>query len=253
MTAIPHKADLSMNDSVSSTTHAGVPLLLKILSGASVLGVALGLVIALFYTQADSVQGDVQRIFYIHMPAFIGAFVAFLVTVVGGVMYLRTRDVKWDSLALAGVEVGLALTAINLITGMIWAKPTWGTFWTWDPRLTLEAIQGLTYLAYLMLRAGLENPEKKRRFASVYGIFAIITVLLVIMIIRVTPTIHPVVTSAPADGGLSMAPDMRGALGINMPVWALLVPITLIWYRVRLQNLIERVAEARAQLLSRGK
>ncbi len=231
--------------------------LLNGLTALTVLGVIGGLYMALGYARTDIDQGDVQRIFYIHMPAFIGAFVAFCMTVVGGIMYLRTRNVKWDTLALSGVEVGFALGMVNLLTGMIWSRPIWNTWWTWDPRLTFEAIMILTYAAYLMLRNGIENPETRRRFASVYGILAIITALMVLVIIRIRPdTIHPVVigeNSASAQGGfaLSASAGVAAALGVNMPVWAILVPVTLVWHRIRLQNLAHRVEAAKAGLFNR--
>jgi heme exporter protein C len=224
------------------------PRLLLVLTGVSVLGVIFGLYMALVYAGSDTLQGEVQRIFYIHMNAFVGAFVAYSATVLGGVMYLRTRNGKWDTLALAGVEVGFALTVVNLLTGMIWARPIWNTWWTWDPRLTLEAIMALTYAAYLMLRSGIENMEMRRRFASVYGILAIITVILTLIIVRVrTDTIHPVVIAA-QSGGSSLTPSMSAALMANMPFWGLLIPITLIWFRIRLQNLSERVDAAKIAL-----
>ncbi|MCA9886229.1 MAG: cytochrome c biogenesis protein CcsA, partial [Anaerolineae bacterium] len=121
------------------------PSLLRILTLVTVLGVVVALVFALVIAGTDIEQGEVQRIFYVHMPAFFGAFVAFGATVLGGVMYLWKRDPKWDRLAVAGVEVGFALALINLITGSIWARPIWNTWWTWDPRLTSEAIMVLTY------------------------------------------------------------------------------------------------------------
>src|SRR5690242_14254497 len=106
---------------------AGIPRALAILTVVTVLAVAGGLYMALGYAGTEIVQGDVQRLFYIHVPAFAGAFVAFVGTVIGGIMYLRTRQTKWDILALAGVEVGLMLGLVNLILGMIWARPIWNT------------------------------------------------------------------------------------------------------------------------------
>lgn len=234
------------------------PMALTILTVLSVLGVAAGLYMALGYARTDLEQGDVQRIFYIHMPAFLGAFVSLLGTLVGGVMYLRTRNVKWDTLALAGVEVGIALGLINLITGMIWARPIWNTWWTWDPRLTSEAIMILTYAAYLMLRQGIENVEQRRRFAAVYGILAFITVIIVLVITRIRPdTIHPVVIgpsvqTSQAQGAfeVSATSGVTAALMTNMPVWALLVPITLMWYRIRLENVAQRIQALKLRALS---
>ena len=176
------------------------------------------------------------------------------VTVVGGVLYLWKRTTKWDTLALAGVEVGFTLALINLVTGAIWARPIWNTWWTWDPRLTSAAIMVLTYAAYLMLRNGIENPDTRRRFASVYGILAISTVIFTTIVIRIRPdTIHPAVIgteSAEAQGGFAMTDVMTQTLAINSIIWSILVPITLIWWRIRLENVIERVNKFKLKHLS---
>lgn len=230
------------------------PRALRILTIVTLLAVALGLFLALVYVGPDSLQGDIQRIFYIHMPVFFGAFVAFSATVIGGIMYLRTRKVKWDTLALAGAEVGLILSLVNLATGSIWARPIWNTWWTWDPRLTSAAIMGLTYAAYLMLRAGIDNPNLRRRFASVYGIIAIVTAILTLVIIRIQPdTIHPAVigpSPQDAEGTFDATSGVVVALIPNLIIWSTLVPITLMWYRVRLQNRIEQVNAMKLRLLS---
>ena len=229
----------------------------RILIGVTLLTVvlvALGLAMALGYAPTEAAQGDVQRIFYIHLSAFTGAFIAFSTTVVGGIMYLRTRKAKWDTLALAGVEVGMALSLINLVTGMIWARPIWNTWWTWDPRLTADAIMILTYAAYLMLRNGVENPEQRRRFASVYGILAMTTVIAVLVITRIRPdTIHPVVIGPSpqnTQGGFEMTQRIGSTIGINSTIWSIFVPLTLIWWRIRLENLAERVRAVKMQVLS---
>ena len=233
---------------------ASRPWLLTLLTVLTILGVAAGLYMALAYAGMDVTQGQIQRIFYIHVSAFSGAFVAFCVTVVGGILYLRTRNPKWDTLALAGVEVGFVLSLMNLTTCMIWARPIWNTWWTWDPRLTSAAIMILTYAAYLMLRNGIENPETRRRFASVYGILAISTVIITLIIIRIRPdTIHPAVIGASpqnAEGTFEMTSSMRATLGFNSAVWSILVPATLIWYRIRLQNLMDRVHALKMRVLS---
>lgn len=216
--------------------------------------VAIGVAMALAYAPTEAAQGEVQRIFYIHLSAFAGSFIAFSTTVVGAALYLKTRKVKWDTLALAGVEVGMALAAINLVTGMIWARPIWNTWWTWDPRLTSEAIMILTYAAYLMLRNGVENPDQRRRFASVYGILAMTTVIAVLVITRIRPdTIHPVVIGPSpqnAEGGFEMTRRIGTTIGINSTIWSIFVPITLIWWRIRLENLAERVRATKMQIMS---
>lgn len=237
-------------------THAKpLPRALTALTVVTVLAVFIGLAMALTYASLDIDQGNVQRIFYIHMPSFFGAFVSFAATVFAGIMFLRTRQTKWDILALAGVEVGLALDLVNLVTGSIWAYPTWNTFWTWDPRLTSAAVTALTYAAYLMLRAGIENPDQRRRFASIYGIIAFSTVIMTLIIIRIRPdTIHPaVIGSSPqnAEGGFSLAPSMITTLLANLGIWTFLLPITLIWWRIRMENVRERVDSLKVRLLEK--
>lgn len=239
---------------LSPTRAESRPRLLTILTIVTVIAVAFGLFLALFWVGTDIDQGQVQRIFYIHLSSFAAAFMAFSGTVVGGILYLRTRSVKWDTLALAGVEVGLALALINLATGMVWARPIWNTWWTWDPRLTSEAIMILTYAAYLMLRNGIENPDQRRRMASVYGILAMTTVIVTLMITRLrSDTIHPVVIGPSpqnAEGGFEMTQRITTTIGINSAIWSILVPWTLIWYRIRLENLSERVNALKAKLIN---
>ncbi|NJO83388.1 MAG: cytochrome c biogenesis protein CcsA [Blastochloris sp.] len=126
----------SSADETTTRRSSGRTTLLWILTVITFAGLAFGLYMGLVRAGTDISQGDVQRIFYIHMPSFFGAMLAFGATVFGGIMYLRTRSVKWDTLAVAGVEVGLALAIVNLVTGAIWARPIWNTWWNWDPRLT---------------------------------------------------------------------------------------------------------------------
>lgn len=230
---------------------------LSIMSGITFISVGIGLYLALVFAGTDIDQGNIQRIFYIHMPAFFGAFTAFSATVIGGILYLTTRNPRWDRMAVAGVEVGLILSLINLSTGSIWARPIWNTWWTWDPRLTSTAVMVLTYAAYLMLRAGIEQPEQRRRFASVYGILAIVTVIITLVIIRVRDdTIHPVVVgtgSSAAEGTFDVqaTSGVTTALLFNLPVWGLLLPITLMMFRMRLEALTEQVDRLKAELMER--
>jgi heme exporter protein C len=233
------------------------PRPLTFLTVLTIIAVLIGLYMALIYAGRDVVQGDVQRIFYIHMPIFFGAFLAFAVAAVGGVLYLRTGHLKWDAVSLAGVEVGIVLAAINLVTGMVWARPTWNTWWTWDPRLTSSAIMTLTYAAYFMLRNGIENPHTRRRFSAIYAIVAILTAVMTIAVIRIRPdTIHPtVIGQSPqnAQGGfvLEGSSSMGAAFSFNMVVWAVLVPVTLLWHRLRLQKLMLLVDALKARLYER--
>ncbi len=225
---------------------------LNILTVLAVVGFAVGLYMGLVYAGMDTLQGNVQRIFYFHVATFSGGFIAFGTAVVGGILYLVTRNPRWDRLSLSGIEVGFFLSLITLVTGMVWARPIWNTWWTWDPRLTLMMIMMLTYAAYFMLRSAFENGDKKRRMASVYAILAFITVIMTLVIIRVRPdTIHPaVIGSSPvnAEGGFSMTDTMTTALGINSFIFSCLITPALIWWRIRLERLHEQANHLRAQL-----
>lgn len=251
MSAVQNFPLASAETNVQMTTRQ--PRALTALTIITILAVAFGLYMALFYVGTDVEQGNIQRIFYLHMPSFFGAFTAFGAAVVGGMMYLRTRDPKWDTMALAGVEVGLALALINLVTGSIWARPIWNTWWTWDARLTSAAVMALTYAAYLMLRAGIENADSRRRFASIYGILAITTVILTLVIIRIVPdTIHPAVIGPSPQNAEGTFEATRGvvlALLPNFFIWLVLVPVTLMWHRIRLQNFADRVDALKADVL----
>jgi len=207
----------------------------------------------LFFAGTDVQQGHVQRLFYIHMGSFFGAFFAFGTAVIAGLAYLRTRAIRWDGLALASIEVGLVLAFINIATGSAWARPIWNTWWTWDPRLTSAAVMMLTYVAYLMLRKGIDNPDTRRRFASVYGILAFSTVLFTLLITRIRPdTIHPVVIgsgpSVNAEGGFAVTQGIGVTLGVSMFVWIVFLTPVLIWWRIRLENAFERLQQLRATL-----
>jgi len=232
--------------------------LLALLSVITAVGMVITFGLALFYAAMDPVQGNVQRVFYIHVGGFTGGSTAFFITVVAGIAYLITRQPKWDHLAAASVEVGLPLMTITLITGMVWARPIWNTWWTGDPRLNSMAVMWLLYAAYLTLRSAIDSPERRMRFASVYGIFAFVSVIYVFIIIRVRPdTLHPVVlgptspVESAAKGGFGVTdPRMITALSFGSVMWMLL-PITLIWHRVRMENVAEQVRELRLRLLNR--
>lgn len=237
----------------AQSTSERRPALLMVITIIAVAGVAAGLVMSLAYAGMDVFQGDVQRLFYVHVSSFAGAFVAFGAAVVGGVLFLWKRALKWDRLALAGIEAGFALSLVNLFTGMVWARPIWNTWWTWDPRLTSAAIMVLTYAAYFMLRAGIENPDTRRRLSSVYGILAFSTVIVTFIIIRIRPdTIHPaVIGPSPqnAEGEFELSSSMLATLGFTMVVWSVFVPWALIWWRMRMETLSERVDALRARLM----
>jgi heme exporter protein C len=142
-------------------------------------------------TEAD--QGIVQRIFYFHVPCAWVAFAAFGIVAIAGVFYLWLKDQIWDDLGYAAAEIGMVFCTLVLVTGSLWAKPIWGTWWTWDSRLTTTFILWLLYGGYLMLRAMADDTEEVARFGAVIGIAAALDVPVVILSVRLWRTIHPAV------------------------------------------------------------
>ncbi|MFH1907846.1 MAG: cytochrome c biogenesis protein CcsA, partial [Chloroflexota bacterium] len=132
-------------------------LALQILNIVSAILLAVATWMVFFYAPTEAVMGQVQRIFYFHVAnAWVG-MLGFIVAAGAGIVYLRTHNQKWDILEVAAVEISLVFFLIAIVTGSIWAYPAWGTWWTWDPRLTTAAILEMIYLAYLLLRQGIED------------------------------------------------------------------------------------------------
>lgn len=145
-----------------------------------VLLVMLAALAAIFlWVPTEKEMGIVQRIFYFHVPSAISAFLAFFLVFIGSVQYLRTRDDKWDRLALAAAELGVTFGLIVLITGPIWAKPIWGVYWRWEPRLTSMLITFTIYVAYLMIRTYGAHSSQAPRLGAILGILAFANVPLV--------------------------------------------------------------------------
>jgi heme exporter protein C len=213
-------------------------------------------VIALFmvfiYSPREATMGEVQRIFYFHVSsAWVGGLALF-VSLVAGVILLITGNQKWDRLELASVEVGLIFSIMTLITGMIWGRPAWNTWWTWDPRTTTFAILILIYFAYLMLRNSFEDPDRRARFAAVYAIVGFISVPITFFSIRFWRTIHPVVigSSDPsAAGSFNMEPSMVYTLLFSIAFFTVLY-VTLLWHRILLAQFAERVEQLKARLIA---
>jgi heme exporter protein C len=141
-----------------------------------------------------------------------------------------------------------------IVSGSLWARPVWNAWWTWDPRLTISAIQWLLYLAYFMLRAGIEDPGRRARFSAVYGIIAFLSVPLSFLSIRIWRTVHPVVVAGDsgqsAEGAFSMTASMRHTLFFSLATFTVLY-FALLRHRLRLAWAEERLARLRQRVLSR--
>jgi heme exporter protein C len=150
------------------------------LLGTAALGLLmLGGYLGLVWSPPDVNQHDVMRIMYLHVPIAWNAELAFGIVFVGSIMYLWKRDLKWDRLAAASAELGVLFTALTVALGSIWARPIWGVWWTWDPKLTAVAVLFIIYVAYLMLRLVTEDPARRARQAAVVGIVGFLDVPLI--------------------------------------------------------------------------
>ena len=222
----------------------------RILNWAAAIALLIALITVFFYAPVERTMGNVQRIFYFHVgSAWVGA-VAFFVALVAGVLYLRKPERKWDTVAVASVEIGLVFLTMATAAGSIWGKPAWNTWWLWSPRLTLITIAWLTYAAYFMLRGAIEDEEKRGRFAAVYVIVAFITIITTYISIRILRDIHPVVfggTAASAQGadqGLQEfeqgVESIRMVISLNVSVVAFsLMFAAWLANRIRLQRMMD--------------
>jgi heme exporter protein C len=210
--------------------------------------VAIGMVF--FFAPLEAVMGLVQKVFYFHVSAAWVGMLSFFVAAVAGGVYLAKGDRKWDIVGLSAVEIGLTFSFIAVVTGSIWARPIWNTWWTWDPRLTTTTVMLLIYAAYLMLRSGMEDPDRRARFGAVYAIVGFLSVPLTFFSARLFRTIHPVVigTNQPgAQGGFDMTADMRLVFFFSLFTFTLIF-VDLLWHRVRLGRLQDKVEQLKLKL-----
>ncbi|MGB9673098.1 MAG: cytochrome c biogenesis protein [Anaerolineales bacterium] len=219
------------------------PKLLKYLDVITSVLVLIALGMVLFYAPTEAVMGNVQRVFYFHVAAGWVGMLGFLVAAVAAILYLRSGKLEYDNLGLAAVEIGIVFAFINIVSGSIWAKPIWNTWWTWDPRLTTATIMELIYLAYLMLRQGIEDPERRARFGAVYVILGFASVPLTFLSARLFRTIHPIVIGSNqpgSQGQFDMSPKMLQAFLFSLFTFTF-VFVDFLWHRVRLGKLAENI------------
>lgn len=215
------------------------PIALKVLNVVTALLFLAALGMVFLYAPLEATMNYVQKIFYFHIAnAWVG-MLGFIAAAVAGVVYLVKHDLKWDIVELAAVEISLVFFFIAIITGSIWARPSWGTYWTWEPRLTTAAILELVYLAYLLLRQGIDDADRRARFSAVYTLIGAISVPITFVSIRLFRTIHPVVigaNSSASQGGFDMTSKMLATMFFALFTFSIIF-ITLFWHRIRLGQL----------------
>ena len=214
----------------------------RILAGLALASLTASAILSLWVSPPDAGQGNLIRLMYVHVPAAWVAYLAFAVVFVSSVAYLLTKKTRWDRLAAASAEVGILFTALTIVLGSIWAKPVWGTWWTWDPRLTTTAILLLIYVGYLAVRRLPDSPARRARWAAVVGIVGFVDVPIVHLSVRWWRSLH----QAPARllGLPDVSPIMGAALGVGFLAFTV-VYVYLTAVRLRVGRLEERVlAEA---------
>ncbi len=199
--------------------HKGQARLDTVLGALLLAGMAMALYMAFIEAPRERTMGDLQRIFYFHVPSGMAGLTAFAINFFASVMYLIRKDRRWDGLALSAAEIGVMFLAIVLVTGPIWAKPVWFVWWTWSPRLTSSLILWLLYVAYLLVRNYVPDPDRRAMTSAVFGIVAFVDAPIVWFSIRWWRDIHP--SPMLETGGL--APSMRPALWTCIAAFMLLM------------------------------
>jgi heme exporter protein C len=208
------------------------PVALLALAGAQTFG---------FLTSApDRDMGHLQKIMYVHVPAAWMAMIAFTIVFVASILYLWRRQERFDLVAASAAEIGVVLTGLALALGSIWGKPTWGVWWTWDPRLTSTAVLFLIYAGYLALRGFTDDAERRARWSAAVGILAFLNVPIVYMSVRWWRTLHQL-PSSPATV------DPMYAWGLRLNAIAFLLVFVFFlgrrYHAARLEQLAERRIE----------
>lgn len=206
----------------------------------SILSVAAGSAIGLFVVRADALQGEVQRLLYVHVPTAWVAMLSFFVVFLMSTLYLVQRKLKWDLIAAASVEIGVLCTALTLVLGWLWGRATWGDGggWTWDPRVTTTAVLLLVYVGYLVVRSMSEDPEQRARWSAVIGVIAFVQVPIVYLSVFWWRSLHQ-----PPSSPRSMASAIGLTMMLNFAAYTIAFTYLLIRrYRLAQQELALELA-----------
>lgn len=215
--------------------------ILRVLVPVTLAAIAVALYMALFYAPREATMGDAQRIFYFHVPSAWIGFLSFFVVFCASILYLLKRDRKWDALALSAAEIGVLFTTLVLLTGPLWAKAAWGTYWVWDARLTTTLVLWLIYVGYLMLRGSVDE-TKRAPMSAVIGILGFLDVPIIYLSVTWWRTMHPALVVSESGG---LEPAMRTTLMVALFSFTLLFAWVLL-IRVQLEQKRNNLARRRA-------
>ena len=174
---------------------------------------ALAIYFALFIAPAEVEMGELVRVFYFHLPQAIVCYLTLVISLVGAILFLRTKQTKYDAISESVALLGLVYGVITLVSGAIWANAAWGVYWNWDPRETTTLVLWLAYVGYLFLRMSVENPERRASVSAAYNVLAFLTVPLSYLSFIIWPSLHPRLSEG---GGLGLTGTMVQALLLNM-------------------------------------
>ncbi len=226
------------------------PIALKVLNVVSVLLFLAALGMVFLYAPLEVTMNYVQKIFYFHIATAWVGMLGFIAAAVAGVVYLVKHEQKWDIVELAAVEISLVFFLIAIAAGSIWARPTWGAYWTWEPRLTTAAILEMVYIAYLLLRQGIDDPDRRARFSAVYTLVGAISIPITFMSIRLFRTIHPVVigSNSATQGTFDMTSKMLVTMFFALFTFSVIF-VNLFWHRIRMGQLAQQVEQLKLEEL----
>lgn len=211
----------------------------KIFSILLFFAVPLGLYFAFIYAPVEKTMGLLQKVFYFHVSSAWVGFFAFFVTFIASILYLATKKITYDDIASASAEIGLIFCTIVIVTGPLWARPTWGVYWTWDARLTSTLILWFIYIGYVMVRQFMQDIHKQAQFSALLGIIGFINVPIVFLSIQWwEETIHPNVIQ---KGGGGMDKDMFMALLVCLLTFTIIF-LSLLFRQLRIKIIKRKVS-----------
>lgn len=233
---------------VDSAPASRAPTVIRWLTIGTFVLMLVELYLIFVHAPVEKQMGIVQKIFYFHVPSAYGMYIGFGVSAIASAVYLAKRQDRWDAWAVAGAEVGSLFCLIILLTGPLWGRKAWGTYWTWDPRLTTTLLAGMVYFAYIVLRSFGSTGEVEKRFAAGLAIFGILDMPIIHYSVQRWRGTHPTVITGKGGG---LHPDMYPALFVGFLLFTLL-GVLLMWQRARVEGLRQRALALEIEAAERG-